>query len=88
VYEKLGHAEVVQLDISAEPQAAQQEFRRFAQTYFKQFNKTPFGMARQVGAPSLAPRRRLAPGAADQKGARGWGGGAGAHGRVQWHSTA
>lgn len=49
IYEKLGHAEVVQVDISQEPAKAEQEFRMFAKTYFKQFNRTPFGMARQVG---------------------------------------
>jgi hypothetical protein len=40
VYEKLGHAEVVQVSVSgnpgSNPQAAQ-EFRSFADTYFKQF---------------------------------------------------
>lgn len=46
VYEGLGHAEVVQVELDPnERQAAQ--FRAFAQTYFKQFRRTPFGMIRQ-----------------------------------------
>ena len=40
MYEKLGHAEVVQVSVdgnpSSDPKAAQ-EFRSFADTYFKQF---------------------------------------------------
>lgn len=47
IYEKLGHAEVVGLDLSSDVTAAEQEFRNFAQTYFKQFKKTRFGMMRQ-----------------------------------------
>eukprot|EP00195_Chlamydomonas_chlamydogama_P012112 CAMPEP_0202897334 /NCGR_PEP_ID=MMETSP1392-20130828/6121_1 /ASSEMBLY_ACC=CAM_ASM_000868 /TAXON_ID=225041 /ORGANISM="Chlamydomonas chlamydogama, Strain SAG 11-48b" /LENGTH=296 /DNA_ID=CAMNT_0049582943 /DNA_START=108 /DNA_END=999 /DNA_ORIENTATION=- len=46
VYEKLGHAEVVQLNISGDVGDARQEFRRFADTYFNQFRKTPLGMQR------------------------------------------
>lgn len=46
VYEKLGHAEVVQVELSTEQAEAQ--FREFATTYFQtQFTKTPFGMMRQ-----------------------------------------
>lgn len=50
-YERLGHAEVVQLALSAPPSdtaAAEKEFRAFAETYFKQFKATPFGMSRSV----------------------------------------
>jgi hypothetical protein len=41
VYEKLGHAEVVQLEVTSPA-----EMRTFADTYFSQFVKTPFGMMR------------------------------------------
>jgi peptide methionine sulfoxide reductase MsrA len=44
VYEKLGHAEVVQLELSDD---ASSEFAAFADKYFNQFVKTPFGMMRQ-----------------------------------------
>lgn len=40
VYEKLGHAEVVQVSVSGNPTSnpkAGQEFRMFADTYFRQF---------------------------------------------------
>lgn len=47
VYERLGHAEVVQLALSAEdPNKAEAEFKAFAQRYFKQFVRTPAGMMR------------------------------------------
>lgn len=46
VYEKLGHAEVVQLNLSSSSDAAVQEFRTFADVYFKQFQKTYKGMMR------------------------------------------
>lgn len=46
VYEGLGHAEVVQVELDANERQADQ-FRAFAQTYFTQFRKTPFGMIRQ-----------------------------------------
>lgn len=49
VYEKLGHAEVVAVDLSAESIRAEKEFRKFADTYFKQFRKTENGMQRLVG---------------------------------------
>ncbi len=45
VYEKLGHAEVVQLELTKNAAA---EFGTFADAYFKQFVKTPFGMMRSV----------------------------------------
>lgn len=44
VYEKLGHAEVVQLELGDD---ARKEFAAFADKYFDQFVKTPFGMMRQ-----------------------------------------
>jgi hypothetical protein len=48
VYERLGHAEVVKVDIAAkEPTDVKREFKTFADTYFNTFRKTPFGM--QVG---------------------------------------
>jgi hypothetical protein len=37
VYEDLGHAEVVQLDLTSD---AEREMETFATTYFKQFQKT------------------------------------------------
>ena len=44
MYEDLGHAEVVSLELDGERAAA--EFREFAKVYFRQFRKTPFGMLR------------------------------------------
>ena len=41
VYERLGHAEVVQIAYKDED-----EFKKFCEVYFKNFNKTPFGMQR------------------------------------------
>ncbi|MEW5299903.1 MAG: hypothetical protein WDW38_002725 [Sanguina aurantia] len=49
VYERLGHAEVVRVDLTpnASAETARSEFQMFADTYFqKQFQKTPFGMLR------------------------------------------
>ena len=37
VYEELGHAEVVQMDLTKNPE---KEMEVFAKTYFKQFQKT------------------------------------------------
>lgn len=51
VYERLGHAEVVRVDLTpnASPETSRSEFQMFADTYFqKQFQKTPFGMLRLV----------------------------------------
>ena len=48
VYEKLGHAEVVQLELAGAASEAEQQMRAFADTYFSQFVKTPFGMMREV----------------------------------------
>lgn len=48
VYEKLGHAEVVQLELQGGAPQAEQQMRAFADTYFGQFIKTPFGMMRSV----------------------------------------
>ncbi|KAI7837662.1 hypothetical protein COHA_008524 [Chlorella ohadii] len=47
VYEDLGHAEAVQVNLQGDPQDAERQFRAFAKTYFSQFRKTPFGMLRQ-----------------------------------------
>jgi peptide methionine sulfoxide reductase MsrA len=47
VYEELGHAETVQVDLRGDPAQAERQFRAFAKTYFSQFRKTPFGMLRQ-----------------------------------------
>lgn len=44
VYEELGHAEVVQVQLEAGK--AQTEMEKFADVYFSQFRKTPFGMLR------------------------------------------
>jgi hypothetical protein len=49
VYERLGHAEVVKVDIAAsDPTEVKQQFKSFAKTYFGQFQKTRFGMQRLV----------------------------------------
>ena len=49
VYERLGHAEVVKVDIEAsDPPEVSKEFRTFAKTYFSQFRPTRFGMQRLV----------------------------------------
>ena len=48
MYEKLGHAEVVQLELHGEGGEAEQQMAAFADTYFSQFVKTPFGMMRSV----------------------------------------
>jgi hypothetical protein len=53
VYEKLGHAEVVQLELHGEGSEAEQQMAAFADTYFSQFVKTPFGMMRSVGVTHL-----------------------------------
>jgi len=44
VYEKLGHAEVVQVAVRNE--RAAEDTRAFARTYFSQFKRTPLGMIR------------------------------------------
>eukprot|EP00879_Flechtneria_rotunda_P005275 GHRR01005561.1.p1 GENE.GHRR01005561.1~~GHRR01005561.1.p1 ORF type:complete len:301 (+),score=93.10 GHRR01005561.1:176-1078(+) len=43
IYERLGHAEVVQVALSDEQQSAEEEFRTFAKTYFTDFQKAPGG---------------------------------------------
>ncbi|PNH04929.1 hypothetical protein TSOC_008880, partial [Tetrabaena socialis] len=45
-YDALGHAEVVQLGISADPGAGEAELRAFSKKYFEQFRRTPAGMMR------------------------------------------
>lgn len=40
IYEDLGHAEVVQLDLSNDSNRAKKEMEKFATTYFSQFKKT------------------------------------------------
>ncbi|CAL5228143.1 g11222 [Coccomyxa viridis] len=44
LYEKLGHAEVVQVQLDGSK--TKQEMEKFADVYFSQFRKTPFGMLR------------------------------------------
>ncbi|KAG1665553.1 hypothetical protein FOA52_000699 [Chlamydomonas sp. UWO 241] len=47
VYEKLGHAEVVKVDIAGSDKGdVTKEFRMFADTFFTQFQRTPGGMMR------------------------------------------
>eukprot|EP00884_Botryococcus_braunii_P022626 jgi/Botrbrau1/9047/Bobra.0376s0023.1 len=46
VYEKLGHAEVVQLELRGPPENAREQMQVFADAYFRQFRRTPFGMIR------------------------------------------
>ena len=46
VYEELGHAEVVQMELRGESAQTRRQMEAFADTYFGQFRKTPFGMMR------------------------------------------
>ena len=46
VYEELGHAEVVQMELRGESGQTKRQMEAFADTYFGQFRKTPFGMMR------------------------------------------
>lgn len=46
VYEKLGHAEVVQLELNGSAEGARKQMEVFADVYFSQFKRTPFGMIR------------------------------------------
>ncbi len=46
VYEDLGHAEVVKVDLTGGREAAEEQMARFASTYFSQFKKTAKGMQR------------------------------------------
>eukprot|EP00775_Hariotina_reticulata_P010784 gene10784-10941_t len=43
IYERLGHAEVVQVALSDEQTQAETEFRAFATNYFSEFQKAPRG---------------------------------------------
>lgn len=45
-YEELGHAEVVQMELRGETAQTRRQMEAFADTYFGQFRKTPFGMMR------------------------------------------
>lgn len=48
VYERLGHAEVVQVQLEGQNDTKQDQFRQFAKTYFAEFNKMRNGkMQRQ-----------------------------------------
>ncbi|KAJ9520366.1 hypothetical protein QJQ45_030301 [Haematococcus lacustris] len=58
VYEKLGHAEVVKVQLSPEAQQQQQEFRRFADTYFKQFRRTADGRMQRLDPQDAGPGYR------------------------------
>ena len=40
----------LQVGLEGSGEDAQQQFRMFARQYFRQFNRTPFGMSRSVGA--------------------------------------
>lgn len=46
VYEKLGHAEVTQVELGAGGNSEEAAMGAFADKYFAQFRKTPFGMMR------------------------------------------
>lgn len=46
IYEDLGHAEVVQVDLKGTAEDSEDQMRKFATTYFGQFKKTPKGMQR------------------------------------------
>jgi peptide methionine sulfoxide reductase MsrA len=46
VYERLGHAEVVQVELQGQPDEQKQQYKRLAQVYFSQFKKTNRGMLR------------------------------------------
>ena len=50
MYEKLGHAEVTQVELPA-GDTASNAMQIFADKYFAQFRKTPFGMMRSVPPP-------------------------------------
>jgi len=61
VYEKLGHAETVQLEVSSRGSEAEQQMAAFADTYFSQFIKTPFGMMRSVSPTTARHARQPRP---------------------------
>ena len=46
IYEDLGHAEVVQVDLKGTAEDSEDQMRKFATTYFGQFKKTAKGMQR------------------------------------------
>lgn len=54
VYEKLGHAEVTQVELGG-GDTARTAMQAFADKYFAQFRKTPFGMMRLVPSFSQFP---------------------------------
>jgi len=47
LYERLGHAEVVGVELRGTPEEQRTQLREFARLYFKQFRRSPFGMMRQ-----------------------------------------
>lgn len=47
-YERLGHAEVVGVELRGTTQEKEAQLQAFARVYFSQFRSTPFGMLRQV----------------------------------------
>jgi hypothetical protein len=61
VYEELGHAEVVQLELHGDAADAESQMRAFARAYFRQFTRTPFGMMRLVCATAFTVARAAWP---------------------------
>lgn len=61
VYERLGHAEVVQLQLDAGDEAKQMQM--FAERYFSQFKRSPFGgmqrLVRELGQYSMVTKQHL-----------------------------
>ena len=59
VYERLGHAEAVQVELRAKtPEEKEQQFRSFADTYFKQFRKLPGGKMLRLDPQDAGPGYR------------------------------
>lgn len=59
VYERLGHAEVVQVELRGENQSTKEdEFRRYAKTYFSQFRRLPDGRMQRQDPQDAGPGYR------------------------------
>jgi len=59
VYERLGHAEVVQVELRGEDRASKEdEFRKYAKTYFSQFRRLPDGRMQRQDPQDAGPGYR------------------------------
>jgi len=59
VYERLGHAEVVQVELRGENQSTKEdEFRKYAKTYFSQFRRLPDGRMQRQDPQDAGPGYR------------------------------